>query len=78
MTKFVIIRETAGFRRDIDKICCLLEFYAESSGNSLPTFRDNVSVSSSRVKKSNKKTFFFDFFTVQDGTDRLPQNVGQE
>jgi hypothetical protein len=35
------------------EICPLLGCYAASSGNPLPTFRDNVSVPSSRVKKSN-------------------------
>jgi hypothetical protein len=29
--------------------CVLLGYYAASSGNSLPTFRDNISVPSSRV-----------------------------
>jgi hypothetical protein len=31
------------------------DYYAASSGNPLPTFRDNVSVPSSRVKKSKEK-----------------------
>jgi hypothetical protein len=35
------------------EICPLLRYYATSNGNTLPTFRDNVSVPSSRVKKSN-------------------------
>jgi hypothetical protein len=34
------------------EICALLGYNAASSGNPLPTFRDNVSVPSSRVKKS--------------------------
>jgi hypothetical protein len=34
----------SGFRRDIDEICGLLGYYAVSSGNPLPTFRDNVLV----------------------------------
>jgi hypothetical protein len=42
----------SGFRRDADEICSLLGYNAASSGNFLPTFRDNVSVPSSRVKKS--------------------------
>jgi hypothetical protein len=42
----------SGFRRDVDEICALLGCYAASSGNPLPTSRDNVSVPSSRVKKS--------------------------
>jgi hypothetical protein len=36
-------------------ISVLLGYYAASNGNPLPTFRDNVSVPSSRVKKSKKK-----------------------
>jgi hypothetical protein len=38
------------------KICDLLGYYASSSGNPLPTIRDNVSVPSSRNKKSKKNT----------------------
>jgi hypothetical protein len=37
------------FRRDVDDICALLGYYTASCGNSLPTFRGNVSVPSSRV-----------------------------
>jgi hypothetical protein len=36
------------FRREIDENCALLGYYAASSGNSLPTFRDNISVPPSR------------------------------
>jgi hypothetical protein len=36
------------------EICALLRCYAPLGGNPLPTFRDNVSVLSSRVKKSNE------------------------
>jgi hypothetical protein len=35
---------------NIDENCALLGYYAASSGNSLPTFRDNLSVPSSKVK----------------------------
>jgi hypothetical protein len=42
----------SGFRRDADEICTILGYNAGSSGNPLPMFRDNVSVPSSRVKKS--------------------------
>jgi hypothetical protein len=42
----------SGFRRDVDEICALLGYYAASSGNPLPTFRDNVSAPSLRAKKS--------------------------
>jgi hypothetical protein len=42
----------------------LLGYYAESSGNLLPTFWDNLSVPSSGFKKP-----------FQDGTNRLSRNV---
>jgi hypothetical protein len=38
------------FRRDVDVICGLLGNYTASCCNYLPTFLDNVSVPSSRVK----------------------------
>jgi hypothetical protein len=38
----------ACFRREVDENCSLLDCYAASSGNSLPTFRGNLSVPSSR------------------------------
>ena len=41
----------ASFRREVDVNCALLDCYAASSGNSLPTFRGNLSVPSSRLKK---------------------------
>ena len=37
------------------EICEFMGYYAASSGNPLPTFRNNVSVPSSRVKKSKKE-----------------------
>jgi hypothetical protein len=40
----------SSFRRDADEIRAVLGYNAASSGNPLPTFRDNVSVPSSRVK----------------------------
>jgi len=49
----------SGLRRDVDEICALLGWYAVRSGNSLLTFRDNLSLSSSGVKKSNKKVSLF-------------------
>ena len=35
----------SGFRREVDVNCALLSYYAASSGNFLPTFRDNFSAS---------------------------------
>jgi hypothetical protein len=45
---------TSGFSRDVDDIRALPGYYAVSSDNPLPTFWNNVSVSSSSVSK-----FFF-------------------
>jgi hypothetical protein len=41
-----LYRETcmiSGFRREVDENCALLGYYAASSGNSFPAFRDKVS-----------------------------------
>jgi hypothetical protein len=51
------------------EICALLGYYAAPSGNPLPTFRDNVSVPSSRVK--------IQVLALEDGTDTLSRNVGK-
>jgi hypothetical protein len=67
--------EFSGFRRDVDENCAFLAYYAASIGNPLPTFRDNVSVTSSRVKKSKKKKK--DLLTLENGTDTLSRNVGK-
>jgi len=40
----------SGFRHEADDDCPILGHYAVSSGNSLPTFRGNLSVPSSGVK----------------------------
>ena len=37
----------SGLRREVDKSCALLGYYAANSGNSLRTFRDNLPVPSS-------------------------------
>ena len=44
--------ETSGFRREVDGKCALLDYYAAYGDNSLQTFRDNLSVPISKVKKS--------------------------
>jgi hypothetical protein len=48
------------------EIYALLGYYAASNGNHLLTFRDSVSVPSSRVKKS-----FLDFLTFEQWTSML-------
>jgi hypothetical protein len=52
----------SGFHCKVDEI----------SSGILPTFRDNLLVPSSRVKKKK------DFLILEDGTDRLSQNVSKE
>ena len=48
-----LLREISGFRREVAKNCALVGYYAASSGNFLPTFRDNLSVPTSGF--NNKK-----------------------
>jgi hypothetical protein len=48
----------SGFRRDVEETCDLLGYYAALSGSLLPTFRDNLSVPSSRVKRKMELTDF--------------------
>jgi hypothetical protein len=50
----------------------------EASGYSLPTFQDNLSVPSWRVKKSKKKVFMLDFLTFDDETDKLSRNAAKK
>jgi hypothetical protein len=38
----------SGFRRDADENCAVLGYYAARTSNSLQTFRNNLSVPSSR------------------------------
>ena len=40
----------SGFRRGVSETRVLLGYYAAYSGNSLPTFRDNLSVPTSSVR----------------------------
>jgi hypothetical protein len=49
-TAYQISRLNSGSRHEVDENCTLLGYYAASSDNCLPTFRDNLSVPSSKVK----------------------------
>jgi hypothetical protein len=71
----VVSSMISGFRSDVDEISALLGYNAASSGNPLPIIRDNVSVPSSRVKKSSEASL--DFLTLEDGTDTLYRNFGK-
>jgi hypothetical protein len=64
----------SGFRHYVDEICALMGYCAALSGFSVPTFRYNLSVPSSKAQKSKKKALAF--LALQDGTDRLYRNVG--
>jgi len=55
-----------GFRRKVYENCILLGYYADSSGNFLPTFRDKLSVTN------------FGFLTPEEITDRSPRNVDKK
>ena len=44
----------SGFRREVAENCALMGYYVASSGYFLPTFRDKLSVPSSRFKKSKE------------------------
>ena len=54
--------EISGFRHDVDKIRNFLGYCAAYSGSYIPMFRYNQED--------------LDFFTLEDGTDRLSRNVG--
>jgi hypothetical protein len=54
----------SGFRREVDGNCALLRYHAGSGGDSLPTFRDNLSVPSSGMGD-----------TLKIGPDSLSRNV---
>jgi hypothetical protein len=51
----VVSQKFSGFRSEVDEKCVLLGCYVACCGNSLPTFRDNTSVPSSRVKNQEAR-----------------------
>jgi hypothetical protein len=64
----------SSFRHEVAENSALLDHYAASSGNFLPTFRDILSVPSSGAK--NPKAF--GYFTPEDESDSLPRNVSKK
>jgi hypothetical protein len=60
----------SGFHRNIDEICALLGCYTGSNDNPTPTFRDNVPVQSSVVKKS---FFSWTSWALKMGPTRCPE-----
>ena len=63
----------SGFSCEVGENCTLLSCYAVTSGNFIPTFRDNLSVPSPGFK--NSKTWFLN---PEDGICRLSRNVGKK
>jgi hypothetical protein len=86
MEKRLFIGMISGFHCGVNEVCALLGCYAASSGNFLPTFRNNLSVPSAKVRQSKKsagnnsgtavgKEARGTWATLEDGTDRLSRNV---
>ena len=67
--EFYFLSAISGFHRFVHDICDPLGYQAARSGNSVPTFRDNLSVSTSRV---NNSSYCLNFAGV---TDSFFQNV---
>ena len=57
----------SGFRREVKENYVIVGYYAARSGNFLPTFRNNLSVSSSGSQEYKNRN--------KDGTNRLFWNV---
>jgi len=56
------------YRRTVNEIFRLLGFYAAYDGSFLPTFRDNIYVSSWRVMQSKKKFYFASLLLLNSRT----------
>ena len=67
----------SGFRHDVGETCTVVEYYAALSGSSVPIFRDNVSVPSSRVKKSMRKLSSWTSWTLKMGPIVCPETLVQ-
>jgi hypothetical protein len=68
----------SGILREVHGNCVLLGHYAASSGNYLPTFRDDLSVPSSRVKNLlglSEKVFEISVSTKETLQCQNPQHL---
>jgi len=65
----ICVPSQKNYNKINDEKCPLLDYYAASSGNFLPTFRDNLSGPILRV---------FLFLDPEGGTDMLSRNVGKK
>jgi hypothetical protein len=61
-TIFCVICLISGFRREVTENCAPPGFYAASSGNFLPKFRDNLPIPSARVKFLIPRRTQFSYF----------------
>jgi len=68
----------SSFRREVEETCALLGYYAASSGNLLPTFRDDLSASLSFGTTYWPHLQGPVILPLEDGTDRLSRNVGKK
>jgi len=64
-----------GYDTPLVEIFAILRFYAVHTAGSLPTFRDNLSVPSSRVHRSENS---WAASPMKMGADRLSRNVGTQ
>jgi len=69
--RIMLMDVISGFRCEVAENCALLGHYAARSDNFLPTFQDNLSVSSSWVKNSK-------WLTPEDKSDRLSRNFDKK
>jgi hypothetical protein len=74
MTDNPLLASVTEYEIRVQEICALLGHYAASCGNCLPTFRDNVSVTSSRVKSPRRKGLLI----LEVGTGTSSRNVGKQ
>ena len=66
------------FRREVDKNCALLGYYAASCGNFLPTFWGQSIDLIFRGQKSPPPKKDLGFLTPEGVTDMLSRNVGKK
>ena len=58
---------TSGIHCETDENCLILGYYTTRSGNSIPKFRDTLSVPASRVKNPRTIPLLLAFLTLEEG-----------
>ena len=64
----------SGSRREVGESCALPRYYAASSGNFLPTFRDNLSAPPSNVKNAKSCLDYWPFKMGSTGSPETSVN----